>query len=87
MRIFEGLQHTPVGKVGRKVETYATRKGYTRQEFKWEAHLFNEATGDELIHLMITMDAEPPLKRAWNGISYNRDGYETQTMRVWYRRA
>ena len=87
MRIFEGLQDTPIGKVGRKIETYTTRAGYKRQEFKWEAHFYDEAGNIEFVHLMITLEAEPPAKRAWNGVTYNLDGYEVQTMKAWYRRA
>lgn len=99
MRIFEGLQHTPVKRIERTVQDFrydrlgegldgevVIKRGNEHQETRWEA-IFVSALGlPEMKQLMITLDAEPPLTRCWNGVQYHQIRYDTHELRVWYRR-
>lgn len=98
-RIFEGLQYTPVKRIDRCVQDFRYDKyeegldgerklvrGNEHHEVRWEA-IFVSADGlPEMKQLLITIDAEPPLTRAWNGISYRQIRYDTHELRVWYKR-
>lgn len=98
-RIFEGLQHTPVKRIDRRVKDFrydkreegldgevVIKRGNEHQETRWEA-IFVSALGlPEMKQLAITLDAEPPQTRNWNGIEYQQIRYDTHELRVWYRR-
>lgn len=98
-RIFEGLQHTPVTRIAREIKDFRydrleeglngkvkIKRGDEHHEIRWEA-IFVSAVGlPEMKQLMITLDAEPPMTRSWNGISYHQIRYDTRELRVWYRR-
>ncbi len=98
-RIFEGLQYTPVKRVDRQIKDFRYNRveedldgnpkiirGNEHHEIRWEA-VFVSAEGlPEMKQLMVTIDAEPPLRRRWNGIDYNQIRYDMHELRVWYRR-
>jgi hypothetical protein len=99
-RIFEGLQYVPVRRLERTIKDYRYDKvvpgdeadeiniirGNEHQEIRWEA-IFLSAEGlPEMKQTMITLDAEPPAKRAWNGIPYRQIRFDTHELRVWYGR-
>ncbi len=98
-RIFEGLQHTPIKRIARQIQDFRYDRevenpegemrivrGDDHQENRWEA-IFVSAIGlPEMKQILITIDAEPPLTRHWNGIPYNQIRYDTRELRVWYRR-
>ena len=99
MRIFEGLQHTPIKRIDRQIQDFrydkteegldgevVIKRGNEHHEIRWEAIFVSAAGLPEMKQLMITIDAEPPPTRAWNGITYRQIRYSTQELRVWYRR-
>lgn len=97
MRIFEELQHTPVGKTGRGFD-YKNGAGMRIQDedgtihgtqcgiFNWEAHFQDNEGKTKFVQRLTTMHAAPPDKRAWNGITYNLGRYDIRTLRAFYWR-
>lgn len=96
-RIFEGLQYTPVGKVGRGFD-YHNGAGMRIEEadgtlhgtqcgiFHWEAHFVDEQGKTKTIQRVTTMHAAPPDKRAWDGVTYRLGSYDINHFRAFYWR-
>lgn len=96
-RIFEGLQHTPIGKVGRGFD-YKNGAGMRIEDadgtirysqcgiFKWEAHFMGEGGKEKSVQLLVTMHAAPPERRSWDGVPYRLGSYDVNTFRAWYWR-
>lgn len=97
MRIFEGLQHTPVGKTGRGFD-YKNGAGMRLEHengtiettqcgiYNWEAHFMDGTGNTKTTQRLSTMHAAPPDKRAWNGITYRLGSYDIRTFRAFYWR-